>query len=124
MGISINAQKDENKEFSDAVDEHLEIAIMKLFSLPRRINLYYRLTRNYKREKESLKIIKDYVRSIIRHRELLRMVERQENNKREKCDDKKRIAFLDLLLDLKDDGVYTEQDVLDHTITFLIAVRI
>lgn len=123
MGVSINAQRDENKEFTDAVSDHLELIIMKFFSISRRIDLYYRYTRHYAKEKSSLKIIKEFVRSIVLNRENIRNRETNENGD-DVYNEKKKIALLDLLLDLKADGIYNEQDVIDHTITFLLGVRL
>lgn len=123
MDVSISAQQNEYKEFINALEVHFDKIILKFFSIAKRCDLYYRFTNDYKAEKESLKIMQEFVKLLIRNREVIRKSAKNKS-RNEEFDQKRKTPLLDLLLDLKDDGVYTEQDVLDHTVTFFLAVRI
>lgn len=124
MGIQLNSQKNKNIEYVRAIEDYLDLFIVKYFSIFRRFDSYYRLTKDYKREQEALCIIHDMTRSVIRNRE-----NERKNTNNIKVGDvnnefgiKRKIAFMDLLLDLKDRGNFTERDIRDEANTFLVAV--
>lgn len=122
MGIKINAQLKENKDYVYAVEHFLEIYMLKYFSLLMRCQWYYRMTELYKKEQQILKTLKNMTKLVIK----TRIGEREKlGNKEESINEfgiKKKKAFLDLLLDLKDDGQLSEQEVNDNVNTFLFGV--
>lgn len=125
MGFKVNAQLKENKEYVNAVEEFMELYMLKYFSLLRRYNWYYRFTSDYKKEQKTLKILKNMTKVVVANRKKER--DANENKTTVNADNefgiKKRTAFLDLLLDMKDEDALTEQELNDEVNTFLFAVN-
>lgn len=125
MGVPINAQHNENREYTDAIDNYLKLFILKFFSIIRRVKPYYKLTKDYETEEKVSKIIKDMTKMVIE-----RCKERRQDHNIDKTNlredefgIKRKVALMDLLLDLYYNKDFTEEDLNDEANTFIIAVR-
>lgn len=119
-GMNSNVQLNQDTKYVDGIEEYLELFMMKFFSSIKRIKLYYRFTKDYRREQETLKIVKNVTDSIIKKREKERLRNYEKNVSNDKREERR--ALLDYLLDLKDEGIYTDENVNGHINTFLVAV--
>lgn len=127
MGVKINAQLNENREYVQAVKDFLELLMEKYFSFLKRINCYYKLTNDYVREEKSLKILNEMTKRVIENRKKERANMKHSNNTNEAEQEfgiKKKVALLDLLLNLKDDDSFTDQELCDEVNSFFFAVTL
>lgn len=126
MGISINAQTEGNtSEYVKAVDEMSRIFIVRTMSVIKRIDFLYQFTEDYRSEKRSIEILHNMTDSVIKKRRSLINNGNNPNNnaKSDEFGIKKRIAFLDLLLQCTIDGKkLSDTDVREEVDTFMFAV--
>jgi len=118
MGISVNAQDDENSVFVQSVKTMCDLLYRRLFSIISRVDWLYRLTPAYRKEKRCVKILNDYSDCIIKKRrnELLGSNEVVEQN----FGMKTKNTFLDLLLKSTEAGkALTDGDIRDEVNTFI-----
>lgn len=123
MGIKINAQQNENKAYVHAVGEFMELYMLKFFSILKRFRFYYLLTADYKKEQKCLKVLKNMTRIVVENKRK----EREGKQKDDITDEnefgiKKKVAFLDVLMNLEDGDVLTNEEINDEVNTFLFGV--
>ncbi|KAI4465971.1 cytochrome p450 family 4 [Holotrichia oblita] len=119
MGTSVNAQKHSDSEYVKSVQIMNEIIRTRLFSPFKRFNCIYYLTSDYQAEKRALKTIHGHTTSVIEKRKK----ELEENgNYIIDCNSssKKRLAFLDLLLQCElDEKPLTNEQIREEVDTFM-----
>lgn len=120
MGIKIQAQENENSEYVNSVKEMTRILLDRVISPLKNNNYLFYLSRDYWKERKALKVLHsttDYV--IKKRREKLA----KNNNFVFDFDEdgkKKKLAFLDLLLQSKIDGKsLSDRDIREEVDTFM-----
>lgn len=124
MGVSINAQKQENTEYVKNVKEICKIFSERSVSVTSILfkPIYY-ITNTYRREKEALKVLHGFTRSVIQKR-------KQDRSKLGRTTDvneygiKTKTVFLDLLLDAKDGegNVFSDEEIREQVDTIMFGV--
>lgn len=123
MGTSVEAQKHSNSEYVRSVRIMSEIIRTRTFSPVKRFNFVYYLCPEYRMEKKALRTIHGYTTSVIEKRKK----ELEENANYNAIDAKtndnrarKRLAFLDLLLQCELDGKpLTNEEIREEVDTFM-----
>lgn len=126
MGTSVEAQKHSNSEYVRSVRIMSEIIRTRTFSPVKRFNFVYYLCPEYRMEKKALRTIHGYTTSVIEKRKK----ELEENANYNAIDAKtndnrvrKRLAFLDLLLQCELDGKpLTNEEIREEVDTFMFEV--
>lgn len=130
MKIKINAMDNEHLEYIEAVKTYLDIYIFRFFSFILQNDFLFKFTREYRTQQHAIKTLKTFTESVITQRRAERRLTKKikgENKDTEliKEDDvglKKRIAFLDLLLDMADEGQdLTDSEIREEVDTFMFA---
>lgn len=135
MGVKINAQIDRQSDYVFAVKEMCRITIDRAFSAIKQLDVLYPLTKDFYKEKKYIKTLHSYTNSVIASRKKkLRNIPSDSgnpqngkpNNVFEDLAAKKKVAFLDLLLQAKLDGeplpdwyIREEVDTLMFEVRFL-----
>lgn len=123
MNMRINAMNDGSIEYVNAVKIYLEIFLVRFFSLTMQHDVIFKFTKGYRLQQEAVKILKGFTESVIKKRR----EERKLAVKEEAISDnnslgiKKRIAFLDLLLDLAEEEGLTDDEIREEVDTFMFA---
>ncbi|XP_018564639.2 cytochrome P450 4d2 [Anoplophora glabripennis] len=107
MGVKINAQTNKQPEYAFAVKEICRITIDRGFSALKQSNMLYPLTRDYYKESKYVKFLHANTDSVIRARRkaLQANLSGSEGQRTdEDLGEKKKLAFLDLMLLSKVDG--------------------
>nr|UUB32658.1 cytochrome P450 CYP4BD5 [Dendroctonus rhizophagus] len=118
MGVKIHALESGNSEYVKSIKEMCNIVVDRMFSIIS--TRFYKLTSTYQKEKKALKIIHEHVDAVISKR-----LEEysQKPEKSSQSDDfgvKKRLAFLDMLLEARIDGKpLTKTELRDEVNTFM-----
>lgn len=130
MGVSINAQENHNGEYPEAIRFLANNAIERLFSFIKQFEFLYQFTPTYRKEIKCLKTIHDFAYNAIKNRR--KMNEMSNNNKRPEEEmpeeergygAKKRLAFLDMLLQVRIDGKpLTDEEIREEIDTFAFEV--
>lgn len=122
MGVKINAQLNENPEYVAAVKDFLDILMRRYFSFLKRFDFYYKFTEDYKKEQKSLAILNGMTQRVVENRKKERAKKVNNVNKENEQDlgIKRKVALLDLLLDLRDE--FTDKELCDEVNTFFFAV--
>ncbi|CAG9762333.1 unnamed protein product [Ceutorhynchus assimilis] len=121
MGVKINALDQKNSDYIASIKEMCRIVVERSFSF---FNPFvYPLTPNYFKERKALKVIHKHVDGVISQRIADQEKRENEKNAKDQSDDlgiKKRLAFLDLLLEARIDGKpLTRTDLRDEVNTFM-----
>ncbi|KRT79164.1 cytochrome P450 [Oryctes borbonicus] len=119
MGTSVNAQRHSNSVYVKSVQIMNEIIRTRLFSPLKRFDFVYYLSPEYRMEKKALATIHGYTMSVIKKRK--RELELN-GNLIQDCngENKKRLAFLDLLLQCELDGKpLTNEEIREEVDTFM-----
>ena len=120
MGVTINAQDDDQSEYVQSVKAMTRIIIERAFSPLQMYDFLYPLTRNYYTQRKALKILHDKSNTVIR--QTLQKLQNKETNATEDddCGIKKRTPFLDLLLNARVDGrSLTQEEIREEVDTFM-----
>nr|XP_031833974.1 cytochrome P450 4c3-like [Nomia melanderi] len=118
MGCRVNAQRDLNNEYVEAVNILAEISQRRFLNVWLALEAIFKLTVWGKQQQHALHIIHKFVNKIIVERKAQRKM--QQGNVDEKST--KYQALLDLLLDVSEDGkVLTDNDIQDEVNTFMFA---
>ncbi|KAJ8943364.1 hypothetical protein NQ318_002597 [Aromia moschata] len=120
MGVSINAQTNCDSDYVFAVKEMCRITFERSLSPIKMFDLLYPLCIDFYRERRYLKTLHDYTDSVIRSRrqELAKGNKQIEND--EQVGSKKKMAFLDLLLNTTMDGKPLSDDFIREEVdTFM-----
>lgn len=129
MGTSVNAQNNPNNEYCTAIRTMGNIFMERVFSFWKQYDTLYPLSKEYKIEQKCLDIIHSFTQSIIGKRRdqltanLKDVKEQQENKDENDVGSKKKIAFLDVLLQSSIDGKpLTNKDIAAEVDTFMFEV--
>nr|XP_022918866.1 cytochrome P450 4c3-like [Onthophagus taurus] len=117
MGVNVHAQNNQNSKYVQSVQKMSRIIKRRVISLHKFIDWIYYFSSDFKKEAEALKVLHGYTNSVIskRKEELLR-----ENFVNENKEGKQRMAFLDLLLHAKIDGVpLSNEEIRQEVDTFM-----
>lgn len=118
MGTQVNTQNSNDFKYIKAVKEYQKIIMKKMFSFIGHMNFIYKYTPSYKRLRQLLVSLHGFTNSVIRkRREKLNQVAKSEDG----CF-KKKDAFLDLLLQIKDEPL-SDEDIREEVDTFMFEVR-
>lgn len=120
MGIKIHAQEKEDSDYVTSVKEMGRIIIERAISPLKQFEFFYLMSRDYQKEKKALKILHSTTNSVIKKR-------REELQKKNSFDyeydgfgKKKRLAFLDLLIQSTVDGQpLSDDDIREEVDTFM-----
>ncbi|EFA04665.2 cytochrome P450 CYP4BN1 [Tribolium castaneum] len=128
MGISINAQFDDNSDYVRSVKAMCRITMERLFHLLEMNDVTYPLTKNYYTQKKSLNVLHNQTNSVInrRRKELENKTEAINVTNEDKADNndtlfgRNKKAFLDLLLQATVDGrPLTQEEIREEVDTFM-----
>lgn len=124
MGTSVHAQNNIESEYVKSVHEMGRIIVERYFSAVQIFEPLYKFSNNYKCEQKCLKILHGYTKSVIQRRKKELELNKEEDT--EKCDEfeeKKRMAFLDMLLQVQKDQGLSDDDIREEVDTFMFEVR-
>lgn len=119
MGISINAQENDQLDYVLSVKEMCRILIERSVSPIQMFDLLFYFTRNYRIQKKSIQILHAKANSVIDKR--LKEIGNAESQEDIASDRKK--VFLDILIEATVDGrPLTHQEIREEVDTFMFAV--
>lgn len=106
MGVPVNAQINKTSAYVQSVKTMGRIIIDRVFKPNQQYEWLYSFTENYKTERECLRILHGHTQSVIKNRrnELLKIKDRKNIDQDNDIGAKKRVAFLDLLLQSTDEN--------------------
>ncbi|XP_065163214.1 cytochrome P450 4c3-like [Atheta coriaria] len=122
MGSSVDAQNNSNTDYIRAIKEMTRIVVHRTMLPHKHFDFLYQFTQDYKLEQNCLKILHGYSISVIesRRQELLNNPSRFDTNYVDEFGRKKRIAFLDLLLQSTIDGKpLSNEEIQEEVDTFM-----
>ncbi|KAI8115367.1 Cytochrome P450 4d2 [Lucilia cuprina] len=125
MGVKINAQKNPDFPYVQAVTAVTNITARRFVNVWHRINWIFRLTaaEDYKRLNDSIKLMHDFTENIIMERRKTLEETLQKNSHIPDVNEfgqKKRMALLDVLLQSNVDGVpLSNEDIREEVDTFM-----
>ncbi|XP_069680204.1 cytochrome P450 4C1-like isoform X2 [Periplaneta americana] len=122
MGACVNAQKYENSDYVTAVNKMKAILSERLAKPFLALDFIFNFTKWSKLQKKSLDIIHGFTKKVIRERKQQRLKNIQEHFPEDDVyfGQKKRIAFLDMLLDVSEDGnKMTDEEIQEEVDTFM-----
>ncbi|CAG9771770.1 unnamed protein product [Ceutorhynchus assimilis] len=121
MGVRIESQNNKNQDYVFAVKDFSRIAMARGFSIWKGKDILFKLTKDYKKQEENLKIMHGFTNSVIKKRK----EELQNNKNLEQLEEdslgrKRKLAFLDLLLNCTVDGQpLSQEDIEEEVNTFM-----
>lgn len=120
MGTSVNAQSESDSEYVHNVKEMCRIAVDRAFSPTKMWDFLYPFSKDYYKQKKALSVLHGYTNYvIIKRREELANSNNTANNDDE-TGIKKRLAFLDLLLQCTIDGQPLSNEIIREEVdTFM-----
>uniref|UniRef100_A0A2M4DLR0 Putative cytochrome n=1 Tax=Anopheles darlingi TaxID=43151 RepID=A0A2M4DLR0_ANODA len=125
MGTKVNAQLNADSEYVQAVKDITKLIQSRIFDFLLRNNFFYRFSDNRRKQQAALKVLHGYTDSVIRgrkeelHREAMGDVSKVDINEND-LGIKKRMAFLDLLLQSTIDGQpLTDLEIREEVDTFM-----
>lgn len=125
MGVTVDAQN-KDSDYVRAIGFMRGIIMKRTFSAWKRFDSLFVYSAEYKEQKKCLDIIHGFVRGVIEKRKKEKQM-KDSGKMNEEMDDlgiKKRLAFLDLLLESKIDGRdWTEEEIREEVDTFMFEVR-
>lgn len=123
MGISLHTQEDETCEYVKSVKEMGRILMTRALTI-KHLDLVYRFSRDYYKEKNALKILHGVTDSVIAEkRKQLQNDKKASNENNLEFGVKKRLAFLDLLMNIEIDGEpLSDADIREEVDTFMFEV--
>lgn len=128
MGTSVNAQEDAESEYVKAVHNMCRIVIERGFSVIESFDFLYKFTSNYRCEEKSLKILHGYTNAVLQKKKKEFLAKKVEQNGNEVVGEdvgmKKKMVFIDLLLEYQRDGnLITDDEIRQEVDTFMFEVR-
>ncbi|KAK9696604.1 Cytochrome P450 [Popillia japonica] len=106
LGVPLHAQTNSFSKYVNSLEELLRIIAVRSFSALKVHDWIFRLTNDYDKETEALKVLKGYTNSVI---DAKQNTSRSNGATVNGIDKKRRLAVLDLLLEKK--GVLTESEL-------------
>lgn len=125
MGTTINAQDNEESEYVTSVKEMGRIIMERAFAPQKNNEFLFRFTKDYQLQKQALKVLHDYTNNVInkRREELLKDQNSKINENVIDMGIKKKMAFLDLLLQATvDNRPLTNEEIREEVDTFMFEV--
>lgn len=126
MGVTVDAQFNDNNEYVQNVKGICRISIERAFSIFKYSDLTFRLYPDYRNAVKALNHLHSVTDSVIRSRSL--MMKNEQENAKEGKDDigvKRKLAFLDILLNSTVDGQpLSPLDIREEVDTFMFEVII
>ncbi|XP_022913636.1 cytochrome P450 4C1-like [Onthophagus taurus] len=117
MGVSVNAQRDSVSKYVHCVQEMLRIIAVRSFSPLKVHDWIFRLTSDYQKEEEAMRVLKGYTNSVIeRKQKALDNGESRIVNQEKR----RRLAYLDLLLENRGVSI-TDEDISNSVEGFMFA---
>ncbi|XP_026682214.1 cytochrome P450 4C1-like [Diaphorina citri] len=127
MGSEINAQASSESDYVRAVYDISTLVLERMMRPWLWPSLIFGLTRDGKRHEENLKILHGFTRRVIEERKAARAAGgvREGNDLDENFGKKKRVAFLDLLLEASESSEtpLTDEELREEVDTFMFEVR-
>ncbi|XP_053682550.1 cytochrome P450 4c3-like [Sabethes cyaneus] len=122
MGCSIHAQEQFGSEYVKAHEEIGQIMLDRLQNIWLHPDFIFKRTEKYTRQMECLRILHGFSEKVIRQRRLLHQQNLQSSlAEKSEIGQKRQLAFLDLLLETKQDGVpLSDQDIREEVDTFIL----
>jgi len=106
MGVKLDSQHEANADYVNAVNGMGEVLLARVFNIHLQYNMIYKFTSMAKKEKKYLKTLHSFTKKVIENRKKER--KSVESEVKPSSEDnfgvKKRLAFLDLLLDSMEAG--------------------
>lgn len=124
MGTQVNTLSGNNFEYITAVKQYLQILLKKQFSMLKRFDCIFKFTNDYKQLHELLVTLHGFTNSVIKRRrgELIQSGGGGDDIEM-KNDSKKKEVFLNLLLQIRDDGIpLSDEDIREEVDTFMFEV--
>nr|WCC58127.1 cytochrome P450 [Pharsalia antennata] len=123
MGVSVNAQKDKKSRYVNNVKEMCRISIERVFSVIKKNDVLYLLYPDYYKEQKIVKELHSVTNSVIDSRKKeLASNRAQYNDEADDIGQKKKMAFLDILLRSTIDGEpLSREDIREEVDTFMFA---
>lgn len=116
MGIQVNSQNESKNEYVHAIYEISELILHRMLRPWLFPDFIYKRCSAGKQFKHCLDILHNYTLDVIRNRKL----SRKSNNTSESKEEKKRLAFLDLLLEANENrNLLTDDDIRTEVDTFM-----
>ncbi|RZC33754.1 cytochrome P450 4C1, partial [Asbolus verrucosus] len=122
MGTTINAQSNTESEYVKSVKEMGRIIMERTFTPHKSNEFSFRFTKDYQRQKKALNVLHQYTNNVInkRREELLKEFSSKRNDNSADIGIKKKMAFLDLLLQATvDDRPLTNDEIREEVDTFM-----
>ncbi|CAO1428771.1 unnamed protein product [Diamesa tonsa] len=121
MGTDVNAQNNSNSTYVQSVKKMSELFILRVFDVKKRNDFLYSLSESYQTEQAVLKTLHDFTKSVIvARREQLEDSKDKQSFEGDGIGAKKKIAFLDLLLQATIDGQpLSDSDIQEEVDTFM-----
>ncbi|XP_052902070.1 cytochrome P450 4d1-like [Anopheles moucheti] len=122
MGTKVNAQLNTESEYVQAVKDITNLVQIRLFNFLIRYEFFYRLSSNRRKQLEALKVLHGYTDSVIKNRQ--KELQTGKTNALDINENdlgiKKKMAFLDMLLQSKIDGQpLTDLEIREEVDTFM-----
>jgi len=123
MGKQINAQDNRNSPYLNAIHRIGELFQIRIFSPWYANDFLWHLTSYGKEEKQQLKIAHGFVEEVIHEKKLKVAAQNENESNVSQCDDdfgvKKKLAFLDLLIQAQKENGLSDVDIRQETDTFM-----
>ncbi|XP_059469204.1 cytochrome P450 4c3 [Neocloeon triangulifer] len=124
MGIRLNAQDNQNSEYVKAIYDLGDIILTRQARIWLQNEKIFRFSKYFKKHSECIKVLHGFSNKVIQERK--EEVRQKKLNDANKIDDvdvigiKKRLAFLDLLIEASKDGAYlSNEDIREEVDTFM-----
>ncbi|XP_052890672.1 cytochrome P450 4d1-like [Anopheles moucheti] len=124
MGTKVNAQINSTSNYVLAVKEITNLIQLRFYDFLIRYDIFFRLSANCRKQRKVLKILHDYTDSVVKGRrqqlEAKSNIEETEEGSDQDLGIKKRMAFLDMLLQATIDGrPLTDLEIREEVDTFM-----
>ncbi|CAH1966516.1 unnamed protein product [Acanthoscelides obtectus] len=120
MGVAINAQEIEDSEYVKNVKLLCKIVAQRQNRVQERLSIFYWMFPNYWKERNAVRKIHNFTYSVIDSRRKLLNETSTTEEDGENCETKKRVAFLDMLLQSTIDGrPLTDDEIRQEVDTFM-----
>lgn len=125
MGTEVNTQRGNNFEYITAVKQYLTVLFRKQFSILKRFDVFFQHTEDYKLLQQLLVTLHGFTNSVItRRRKELAQSADVPKNEEEVSGSKKKEVFLNLLLQIRDEGVpLSDEDIREEVDTLMFEVK-
>lgn len=120
MGVSVNAQDDNDSDYVKSVHEMCRLFIKRTVSVVEKNDFLFKFTKNYAIQCKVLKVLLDKSYSVIDQRR--KEIENKDTKPEDFGEPRKKKLFLDILLTAQKDGkLLTKQEIREEVDTFLFA---